>query len=252
MVNPMDLVGKHIVIAGASSGIGAETARHITRLGGRVSLIARRAEKLREVVEGLEGRRGSCYLLDFENTNEIASVIDRIFCEQGAFDGAVYSVGIGDTVPLRMAKPEKMGKMALVNYLGYIEFVRCVTLKKYRAANMSVVGISSAASRQGEKGKVGYCSTKAAIDGAMRALAHELAPAVRVNNVLPGWVRTEIYEEYLNSCGEELVQKEFEMLQYMGKPLETIDVANAVTFLLSDASRFITGVDMPVDGGRLS
>ncbi len=252
MVNPMDLTGKHILVAGASSGIGAETARHITRLGGRVSLIARREEKLREVVESLEDRRGSYYLLDFENTGDIAGLIDRIFKEQGMFDGAVYSVGIGDSVPLKTAKPERIKRMAAINCLGYIEFVRCVTTKKYRAENMSVVGISSASSRRGGKGRVGYCSTKAAMDGAMRAMAHELAPAVRVNNVLPGWVKTEIYETYLNSCGEAFVNKEYEMLQYMGRPLETIDVANAVVFLLSDASRFITGVDMPVDGGRLS
>lgn len=253
MINPMDLSGKHILVAGASSGIGAETARQITRLGGKVSLLARREDKLQEVVASLEEQRGKYYVLDFANAEDIAGVIERIYQEQGTFDGAVYSVGEGENRPLKMTKPQRLKEVAAVNFFGYVEFVRCITMKKFREEKMSIVGISSIASKQGEKGKTMYCSTKAAMNGAMRALAHELADVnVRVNNVLPGWVRTAMYNDYIKNLGDEIVNKELAVYQYMGEPLETVDVANAVCFLLSDAARFITGTEMVVAGGYLS
>lgn len=253
MINPMDLTGKHIVVAGASSGIGAETARQITRLGGRVSILARREDKLQEVVASLEEQRGRYYLLDFANVDNIATVIEKIFREQGTFDGAVYSVGVSEDRPLKFIKPDKIKKIASINYLGFVEFVRCVTLKKFRADTMSIVGVSSTASERGGKGKIMYCSTKAAMNGAMRAMAHELADCnIRVNNVLPAWVKTAIYDNVVENLGRENIDKHMDMLQYMGKPLECIDIANAICFLLSDAARFITGTEMLVSGGHLT
>ena len=250
MINPMDLTGKHFVVTGASSGIGAETARQITRLGGKVSLIARREDKLQEVVESLDGQRGRYFLLDLSNPEEIASVIDQIFCEQGAFDGGVYAAGAPGAMSLKMSKPERLRKVALINYLSYVEFVRCITLKKYRAANMSVVGISSAGSLHGSKGLTMYSSSKAAMNGAMLSMARELAEYnIRVNTVIPGWVNTEFIDSVR---GTDSFNKEFEMMQYIGKLLEPVDVANAVCFLLSDAGRFITGTELLVNGGYLS
>ena len=153
MINPMDLSGKHILVAGASSGIGAETARQITRLGGKVSLLARREDKLQEVIASLEEQRGKYYVLDFAKTEEIASVVEQIYQEQGVFDGAVYSVGEGENRPIKMIKPQRLKEIATVNFFGYVETVRCITMKKFRANKMSIVGISSIASEQGEKGK---------------------------------------------------------------------------------------------------
>lgn len=251
LINPMDLSGKHFVVAGASSGIGAETARQITRLGGRVSLIARREERLKSVVESLDEKRGAYYLYDFSNTDGISDMIQRIYNEQGKFDGAVYSAGVGTIVPLKMLNPQRSLQTATVNYLSFIEFVRCVTLKKYRADKMSIVGVSSTASQIGDKAMSIYCSTKAAMNGAIRAIAHELAPNVRINNVLPGWTKTEMVEAVLERTGNQTIERDFETIQYMGL-IEPIDVANSIAFLLSDASRFITGTTMIVAGGTLS
>ena len=252
MINPIALTGKHILVTGASSGIGAEIAIHITRLGGKVSLFARNEGKLQKVVSTLEDQRGKYYRIDFQNTNEIAPVIKQTYNEQGAFDGVVYCAGIADAIPLKMTKPDKMLQFANVNFLSFVEFVRCTTLKQYRAETMSIVGISSTASYRGDKGKVPYSSTKSAMNGAMRAMAHELASSsVRVNNVLPGWTRTRMYDNFATTLGTSNIDKEFDMLQYMGI-IETVDVANAVAFLLSDASRYITGTELRVDGGALS
>lgn len=251
MINPMDLSGKHFAVAGASSGIGAEAARQITRLGGRVSLIARREERLKSVVESLDEKRGAYYLYDFSNTDGISDMIQRIYNEQGKFDGAVYSVGVGTTVPLKMLNPQRSLQTAAVNYLSFIEFVRCVTLKKYRADKMSIVGVSSTASQIGDKAMTAYCSTKAAMNGAMRAIAHELAPNIRINNVLPGWTKTEMFDSTVDLVGEQNINNTLNGIQYMGA-IEPIDVANSIAFLLSDAARFITGTTMVVAGGVLS
>ncbi len=251
MINLVDLSGKHFVVAGASSGIGAETARLITRLGGRVSLIARNEEKLKAVVESLEEQRGAYYLYDFSNTSGIADMIDRIYSEQGKFDGAVYSAGVGPSIPLKFTKPEKSLNIATVNYLSFIEFVRCIVMKKYRSKQCSIVGVSSTASKCGDKAMTIYCSTKAAMNGAIRAIAHELAPEVRINNVLPGWTKTEMFDSYVETAGTQNMDRIFAASQYLG-PIEAIDVANSIAFLLSDAARFITGTTMVVAGGSLS
>lgn len=217
MIYPMDLTGKHIIVAGASSGIGAETARQITRLGGKVSLLARREDKLQEIVASLEERRGKYYVLDFANTEEIAGVVEQIYQEQGAFDGAVYSVGEAADRPLRMLKPEKLAKTAAVNYLGYVEFVRCVAQKKCRADKLSIVGISSVASKMGDKGQVAYSSSKEAMNGAMRALQQEFAGTnIRINNILPGWVKTAMYDETINSYGTDNMNNRTLRTQYLG------------------------------------
>jgi len=217
MIYPMDLTGKHIVVAGASSGIGAETARQITRLGGRVSLLARREDKLHEVVAGLEEQRGKYYVLDFANTEDIAGVIEQIFQEQGAFDGAVYSVGETADRPLKMIKPDKLCKTVAVNYLGYVEFIRVITNENYRNAKMSIVGISSVASKMGDKGRVTYSSTKEAMNGAMRAMQQEFAGSgIRINNVLPGWVRTPMYDETIAIHGSGNIHNRIAQAQYLG------------------------------------
>jgi NAD(P)-dependent dehydrogenase (short-subunit alcohol dehydrogenase family) len=249
----MDLTNKHILIAGGSSGIGAEIARYVTELGGKVSLIARNENKLKKVITSLYGNNNKYYLLDLNNTDLISLTIQNIFNEQGAFDGIVYCAGVGDACPIKMLKPEKLESITSVNFFGFVEVVRCATVSKYKKKIMSIVGISSIESEKGDKGKTAYCSTKAAMNGAMRAMAHELAEQnIRVNNVLPGWVRTDMYLEQVKRLGEENIKKELEMFQYIGRPIETIDIANAVAFLLSDASRYITGTEMIVAGGYLS
>lgn len=253
MINPMELTGRHIAVTGASSGIGAEVSRHIARLGGKVSLIARNQEKLAAVLDSMEGEGHKAYTLDLSVPESIEAKIKEIYAEQGRFDGGVYCAGIGDPCPLKLMKPAKLEYMASLNYFSFIEFVRCITLKKYRADTMSVVGVSSIESAHGDKGKTMYCSTKAAMDGAMRAIAIELASSgVRVNNVRPGWVRTDMYDNQIRNLGEETVAKELEMLNFAGKPLETIDVANSIAFLLSDAGRYISGTAMVIAGGNVS
>lgn len=253
MLNPMDLKGRHVIITGASSGIGAETAKVISKLGATVSLIARDVRKLDCVINELEGVGHAAYVADLNDPSQVEFAVQAAFDRSGAFGGAVYSAGVSETRPFKSVKPDKLLAVASVNYLSYVEFVRCVTDRKRRGSALSVVGVSSVNSEHGVGGEVAYCSSKAAMNGAMRAMARELAPVgIRVNNVLPGWVRTNMYDKTVAMLGNEAVGKVFDMLQYIGGPLEPIDVANSIAFLLSDAARGITGTEMVVGGGYLS
>lgn len=253
MINPMDLSGKHIAVMGAAGGIGSEVARQVARLGGKLSLLDISENSLFPVIEGLEGDGHRAYTVDLLDSEAIEIAIKRVCEESGRLDGAAFCAGINETRPLRSLKPEKLLKVATINYLSYVEFIRCVTSRKSRAEKMSIVGVSSIHSMHGDKGNTAYCSSKAAMDGAMRAMAHELAAeGVRVNNVAPGWVKTAMFERTVETLGLDNIEKEFEMLQYMGEPIEPLDVANAVCFLLSNASKFITGTSMVVAGGYLT
>lgn len=253
MINPMELTGGHVVVTGASSGIGAEVARQAARLGARVSLMARDGGRLERVASGLEGGGHAWYAADLGDPGAVEPAV-QLACERGGrFTGAVYCAGVNDTRPLRSVKPEKLMDVASVNYLSFVEFCRCTAAKKRRAGSLSIVGVSSVNAESGTAGKVAYCSTKAAMNGAMRALARELAAdGVRANNVLPGWVRTGMYDATVEALGEEAVDGVFKERQYMGGPLDPVDIANAVCFLLSGASRYVTGTEMVVAGGYLS
>jgi len=252
MINPMDLTGKHILVTGASQGIGRATAVHISKLGAKVSLIARNEEKLKETLGLLEGENHAIYSFDLKQIEGIGELIKQIVSQGGALNGLVHCAGIAAMRPLAMTKIDFLHEMMLINFYSFVELVRVFSKKQNYETNASIVGISSVAGSNGLKSKVAYCSSKSAMDGAMRALAVELSDKkIRVNTVVPGLIKTGMYEQYVDSAGEEVFERNVLSRQFMGLG-ETIDVANAVAYLLSDASKFITGTGFVVDGGYLS
>lgn len=135
---------------------------------------------------------------------------------------------------------------------SFIELVRVASKKKNHEERASFLVVSSAASVKGDKAKTAYCASKGALDSAVRAMAKELATKnIRVNTVVPGILKTDMYNLYLKYAGEEGFEKNVLAYQYLGLG-EPLDVANAIAFLLSDASKFITGTGFVVEGGYLS
>ena len=252
MKNIIDLSNKTIFIAGASSGIGEETAILCSQLGARVILLARREDKLKDVCSRLEGKDHKYYSFDLSQRDEIDQIVKQIIAENGAIDGMVYSAGIPGTRPLKMMKPTAFDDIMLINSSAFVELTRCVTKKGHYNEGLSIVGVSSISSSIGSRGKTAYCASKAAMDGAARAMAKELgANGIRVNTVCPGLIETAIYQKFQDNAGDS---KDAQMKidrQYLGLG-RTIDVANLVVFLLSEASRLITGSSIGVDGGLLS
>jgi NAD(P)-dependent dehydrogenase (short-subunit alcohol dehydrogenase family) len=133
-----------------------------------------------------------------------------------------------------------------VNFLSAVAILRSLLGRANRQQLRNVVFISSTASQFGARGFNMYCASKGALDALMRALAVELAPAVRVNSVLPGGVRTEMTASMFEDPEiKERIQRDYPL--GIGEPE---DIASAVEFLLSDRSRWITGQQLVVDGGR--
>ena len=250
-MNPLiDLTGKRILVVGASSGIGKQTAITLSQVGAKLTLVARNEDKLQSVLKELEGTEHDYYTADVSDVQGIGPLIKTIVEEDGPLDGLVYSAGVGTALPLLQSKPEKVLDTFNVNFFGFFEVVRQVSRKGRFNPGMRIVGVSSCASLRGDKSKAIYSSSKAAMDSAVRCMAKELAEKdICINTVAPSMTATELYRRYVEKYGEDSeTNRELNSRQYLGIA-QPEDIANAIAFLISPAARFITGITMPVDGG---
>ena len=246
----INLENRKILVTGASSGIGKDTAILLSKQGAEVILVARREDKLQEVISLLEGEGHSYYSADLSKVDEIEDLVKTIIFEQGKLDGMVYAAGVGTSIPLMQFKPEKVQKVFDINFFGFVELVRQICKKGRYNDGMRIVGISSIAAIRGDKSHMAYSASKAAMDGAVRCIAKEVADkGICINTIAPAMTATEMYIKFVEKYGadsgsnEELLKR-----QYLGIA-ETIDVANAIAYLLSPAAKFLTGISLPVDGG---
>lgn len=250
MVNPMDLTGKKILITGASAGIGRESALLCAELGAKVIIIARNEERLAELAKILGNSLLNYYCFDLSEIEKIEDLIKEITNNHGSIDGMVHSAGIADNRQLSMYRYPKVHEVMKINFYAFFELVRTLSKKGRFNQGFSIVGISSIVSLQGDAAQTVYAASKAAVDGSMRCFAKELhSKGIRVNTVMPSMTRTEMYNNFIKISGvleEQLIQR-----QYLGIG-ETRDIANAIAFLLSEASRFVTGTQLIVDGGFTS
>ena len=244
-----DLDHKNIIVTGASSGIGRQCAITFSQLGANVILIARNKERLKEAFSKLEKRNHLIIPQDITKYIELEEVIDNTVHKVGKISGFVHSAGIEMTLPLRNMQSSYYEEIFSVNVIAGFELARIISKKKYiNKEGASFVFISSVMGMLGQAGKVGYCSSKGALISGAKAMALELAKKnIRVNCILPGVVETEMSNEMFNNLSEESKKTIIEMHPLgLGKPE---DIANACAFLLSDASRWITGTNLIVDGG---
>ncbi len=246
MINPMDLSGKHILITGGSAGIGRQCAIHASRLGARVTIIARNEERLRDTLAQMErSREHAYYVCDLAKTEEIEPLVMRVVEERGTVDGFCHAAGTGQNRLLKMAKPSFVEKTLQIHIGAFIELVRCLSIKQNLNDGASLVGISSAAAEKGNQCQSVYAGAKAAMNGFIKPVAQELAfRGIRVNTVAYGMVDTAMYQDFLDTGGDPKVMER----QYLGV-IDLESAANAVMFLLSDACRFITGSVLPVYAG---
>ena len=248
MYNLIDLSNKHILITGASSGIGKEIALLVSKLGARVSLVGRKKETLEVVLGQLEGNGHNLYEFDITNLAEIEHLVGSVVENSGLIDGFVHSAGIEMTRPLKMLKVNHYKEVFDINTISALEITKYITKANNISNEASIIFISSIVGLFGQAGKTAYSASKGALIAASKCLALELAPkGIRVNTVLPALVETEMSSKILETLSEESKVNILKM-----HPLgfgKAIDVANSVAFLLSSASSWITGTELIIDGG---
>ncbi|MDE7382174.1 MAG: SDR family oxidoreductase [Muribaculaceae bacterium] len=238
---------KIILVTGASSGIGAETARLLSHEY-RIILCGRDWERLESVRSECEGDDNLIWPYDLSDINDIENSLSS-FIKDNSLEiyGLAACAGMIKYLPVKNFSPKSFEEIFRTNVISSALLVKVLVNKKYNAGNLrSVVFVSSNISNFGAKAHALYSSSKAAVDGLMRSLSVELAPHVRVNSVLPGAVETRMTSHIYSDT--ELVERMAESFPMgLGR---TEDIAKGIRFLISDDSRWITGQQLIIDGGR--
>jgi NAD(P)-dependent dehydrogenase (short-subunit alcohol dehydrogenase family) len=248
--DPFSLKGKNILITGASSGIGRQCAISCCQMGARVILIGRRTEKLAETIQMLPSSNNLFYSFDVNNYHEIESVVADTVSRIGSIHGFIHSAGIEYVFPLAVIKPIHYQELFGTNVIAGFEFAKILSKRKYsNPEGCSFVFISSVMGISGNPSLIGYSASKGALISGVKSMALELAPKnIRVNAISPGFIKdTEMTSQLFKVLGEESKIKIINE-----HPLgfgTTLDVANACIYLLSDASKWITGTNLIIDGG---
>jgi NAD(P)-dependent dehydrogenase (short-subunit alcohol dehydrogenase family) len=237
----------NIILTGATSGIGFETLKQLVENNHTVFAIGRDFSKIDSFIQDNK-KQIKKYVFDFVTVQDIVKLFLDFDLNDEKFDGLIHCAGIEETIPLSLYTPDKIKQIYDVNVFAGIELLRHFTKKKYSNDGASVVFLSSVMGVLGQPGKIGYCSTKAAVLGMVKAGALEFAKRkIRVNAVLPGVVNTPMTQNLFAQIGKERIEQITEMHPLGLGNVE--DVVPAILFLISENSKWITGQNFVVDGG---
>lgn len=242
--NPFSLEGKTILVTGASSGIGRATAIECSKLGARLVITGRNEERLAETFAQLEGEGHMQIVADLCKHKDI----DMLVAETLTLNGLVNNAGQNSLVTVNYIEQADLDKVYQTNVFAPILLTKGLLKKRKIAKGGSIVFSSSISATLSTPANSLYASSKAAIDSFMRSCAIELGSrGIRANAVLPGTIETTLG---IGAIPEELIAKDKELytLKRYGKPEE---VAYGIIYLLSDASAWVTGTSLVIDGGRL-
>lgn len=246
-VNIFSLKGKSVLVTGASSGIGRGIALQCAKMGANVILNGRNRERLEETLKMMVGCNHSIIVADLSNQEEI----EKLVSELPEIQGWVNSAGIPDISPIKRMKRDNVSKIFNTNIISSMLLFSLLLKNKKIKRGASVVLISSVSGNYiGTQGDTAYQASKGAVCAFAKGAAVELASlGIRVNCINPGLIPTNILKKS-NSINEEGHMLDIWIDKYPLKRLGTPeDIGSGAVFLLSDASSWVTGQNLVIDGG---
>ena len=250
----LSLADRTVLVTGGGSGIGKGVATAVVAAGGHAMLVGRNADRLAAAADEIKAAGGAGSVLyepaDVTNEDEVARVVDAATAWAGRLHGVVHCAGGSETIgPITQIDSDAWRRTVDLNVNGTMYVLKHAAREMVRGGGGSFIGISSIAASNTHRWFGAYGVSKSAIDHLMQLAADELGASwVRVNCIRPGLIRTELVAPVLES--PEL-SADYAECTPLPRPGEVEDIANAAVFLLSDASSYITGQVINVDGGLL-
>jgi NAD(P)-dependent dehydrogenase (short-subunit alcohol dehydrogenase family) len=248
--NLFDLTGKAAIVTGASSGLGRHFARTLARAGAKVALAARRVDALGELARQIEAfdERAIPIALDVTDGESVRACVETAETELGPISILVNNAGIARTAPALDVSEADWDQVIDTNLKG--AWLMAQETARHMAGlghGGAIINVASILGLGAAGQLAAYCASKAALINLTRALAIDLArDGIRVNALAPGYVETDINREYLASTAGEALKKRIPQRRF-GKPE---DLDGALLLLASEASRYMTGSVLVVDGGQ--
>ncbi len=241
--NPFALIGKTVLITGASSGIGRASAIECAKLGATCVLCGRNEQRLQETLQALEGANHIVIAADLLSEEGIQAIANQA----PKLDGVVCNAGINMMAPIYFLKSEEINTVFQTNVVAPMNLMNALLRKKCINNQASLVFMSSMDVVNPDAGSSAYAASKAALTSFMRSCAKELAPRkIRSNAIQPGLVETGMMHNGYVSEEDLEKNKQHYLLKRFAQPEE---IAWSVVYLLSDASSFMTGSIITIDGG---
>ncbi len=242
----MDLKGKRIVVTGSSRGIGAGIAKSLSKRGARIALTySSNAASAEKVLSELEGEGHMLTSLNVSDAASVEKAFAEILEKLGGVDGLVNNAGITKDQLIMRMKEEDFDSVIATNLRGAFLCTKAVMRPMLKARGGSIVNVSSVVGQMGNPGQSNYAASKAGLEGFTRSVALEVASrSIRVNAVAPGFIVTDMTDA-MDAKQKEAISGKIPL----GRLGEVDDISHAVAFLLSDASLYITGQVLQVNGG---
>jgi NAD(P)-dependent dehydrogenase (short-subunit alcohol dehydrogenase family) len=251
LLDSFSLTGKVAIVTGASSGLGVAFATGLAEAGADIAICARRIEKLNETKAQVEalGRRCLAVRADVANPDDCDHVVAETVKQLGRLDVLINNAGVGTAVPATREAPDDFRRVIEINLNGSF-FMAQACARAMRDGGGSIVNIGSVlGSTSAFLPQAAYASSKAAIIGLTRDLAQQWTgrKGIRVNALAPGFFESEMTDQYPDGYLEQMMFR-----VPAGRKGEARELVAAAVFLASDASSYITGALLPVDGGLLT
>ena len=246
-----DLSGKHAFVTGGGTGIGLGVARRLSEAGAVVTIAGRRGDVLDDAADALGSDTGATIrtaVCDVTDPDAVEAAVAQAADGDGNLQIAVANAGIGSGGPFLAMEADALRQTLDINVVGAFTTIQSAA-KRMRDHGGSIVGISSIAGALGGRFRAAYASSKAALDMLVRSAADELGGfGIRINTIRPGVVRSEatapLFDHMPNVVDDYVAQMP---LGFVGEPE---DVGDAVVWLSSEESRWVTGQNIAVDGGH--